>query len=402
MGLLTSDQVRELRDYLEKHGLTYESLQTEMLDHICCDVEINMKKGLEFEESIKKVTSEIPKNQFKKIQIETMEATNKKIKPATRLTFISFGTLILATLFKLMHWPGSSQLLIASFVIVAISLVVGSFSNPLIKQKNRGRGVLTVLVLIMLAYLASLCFQLLHLPGASFLRMVSVSSSILLLSGYAIYYYLKPAVVSKHIISKYVEKSAWNTEKALMALFVFGFSFKLMQDDFASIVYFMMLFAFGTVFYFIKCWPYFSDKLNNYSFRLALLIVAIVSYALFMLPTMLNLIDVPTRILMIWSSSILVSLTIAVYYAFHSDDAHNYLLGFFSLLLAVVSTLNLTGKYFLEGTNMGEYLISTAYNPFVLVAMAVILAFYFKRPVARGLFLMTLALYIHTYQMVGI
>jgi hypothetical protein len=402
MGLLTPDQVRTLRDYLEKHGLTYELLQSEMLDHICCDVEINMEKGLEFEEAIEKVTSEIPKNQFKKIQIETMEVLNNKIKPATRLTYISFGMLLLATLFKLMHWPGAGQLLIASFVILSFTLIVGSLSNPLIKKKDRGRGVLVVLVLAILAYMMSLCFQLLHLPGVSFWRSFSVSSSIIILSGYAIRHYVQPEVVSKHIILDYVKKDAWNIEKVLMALFVFGLSLKLWQNDFVSIVYFMMFFAFGSVFYSIKCWPYFSEKVEKHSFRMSLLVISIIAYSLFMLPTLLHVIDVPTRILMIWSSSILVSLTIAIYYIFHSDDVHNYLLGFFSFLLAVVSTLNLTGKYFLQGTDLGQSLISISYHPFVMVGMAIILAFYFKRPLARGLFLMTLALYIHTYQMAGI
>jgi hypothetical protein len=402
MDLLTPDQVRALRDYLENHGLTYESLQTEMLDHICCDVEVNMEKGLEFEKAIEKVISKIPENQFKKIQTETLEATNKKIKPPTRLTYFSFGTLLLATLFKLMHWPGAGQLLIASFAILSFTLIVGSLSNPLIKEKDRGRGVLVVLVLAILAYMMSLCFQLLHLPRVSFWRFFSVSSSILILSGYAIRHYVQPEVVSKHIILDYVKKDAWNIEKVLMELFVFGLSLKLWQNYFVSIVYFMMFFAFGSVFYSIKCWPYFSEKVEKSSFRITLLVISIIAYSLFMLPTLLHVIDVPTRILMIWSSSILVSLTIAVYYAFHSDDMHNYMLGFFSFLLAVLSALNLTGKYFLEGTTLGNSLVSIAYNPFVMLTMAGVLAFYFKRPVARGLFLMTLALYIHTYQMAGI
>ncbi|MFT7034650.1 MAG: hypothetical protein ACJA2S_003167 [Cyclobacteriaceae bacterium] len=360
MGLLTPDQVRELRDYLERHGLTYELLQTEMLDHICCDVEINMEKGLGFEEAIKKVTSEIPKNQFKKIQTETMEVANKTIKTSTRLTYVSFSALILATLFKLMHWPGAAQLLITSFVILALTLVVGSFNNPMIRKKNSGTGVLVVLVIAVMAYLASLCFQLLHIRGDDLLRSFSVSSYIITLSGYAIRHYLYPEVVSRHIILDYVKKEAWNIEKALLVLFVFGVSLKLWQNDFVSIVYFMMFFAFGAGFYSIKCWPFFSEKVEKPGFRIALLAISIVAYSLFMLPTLLHVIDVPTRILMIWSSSILVSLTIAVYYVFHSDDIHNYLLGFFSFLLAVVSTLNLTGKYFLQSTDLGASLISTA------------------------------------------
>ena len=79
MDLLTPDQVRALRDYLENHGLTYESLQTEMLDHICCDVEVNMEKGLEFEKAIEKVISKIPENQLKKYKRRLWKLQTRKL-----------------------------------------------------------------------------------------------------------------------------------------------------------------------------------------------------------------------------------------------------------------------------------------------------------------------------------
>ncbi|MFY0654423.1 MAG: hypothetical protein JXQ96_20470 [Cyclobacteriaceae bacterium] len=402
MGLLTPEQLRVLRVYLESHGLSYEALQTEMLDHICCDLEIYMDQGISFEEALEKVKNEIPKNQFKKIQTETMEAIDKRITPTRRLTYTSFGSLIMATIFKLYHLPGAAALLISSFIILGITLLTGVFTNPLIREKERGRGVLLIFTLSMVAYLSSLCFQLLHLPGAEFLRAVSVTSSIVILSGYAIYAFINPEKVKNHILVEHIQKEAWNIEKVLLVLFGFGISLKLWNNDFVSIVFFMMFFAFGVVFYFVRSWPFLSSKDQKPATRLAFLIVAIISYFLFMAPTMLSLVDVSARIFMIWSTLILVTAAVGVYYCLISDDKYKYVLGALSFLLSIQSILNLLGKSFLADSIQGEALVNIAYSPGILICMGVLFLAFFKKPTMRALLLTSLAMYIHTYQMAGI
>lgn len=402
MGSLSSSRLDEIRDYLERHGLTYELLQTEMLDHICCDIEQYMDEGLEFEVALEKVKSEIPKNQFKQLQSETMESIGQKTKLTVVLTYGSFSMLVLATAFKMMHFPGAGQLLIASFAGLAITLISGVLSNPLIKEKGRGRVALFALTLSVILFLTSLCFQLLHLPGGSFLRVVSVISSIAILSGYAIFCYSYPKKASRHLILRYVGNEAFSIEKTLIIFFVFGASLKLWQNNFISVVFFIMLFSFGSIFYFISTWQYYLDEQLKKTHRLSLLVVSVVAFAMFISPTMVDLVDVPTRVFLNWSTFILVSIAVAVYYIRFSDDKHQYILGLISLLITLLTSLNLLAKSGLLNASDNEFVLGIVYSPVVYIGLFVAFGLFFKRPVFRALLLMTLGMYVFTYQLPGI
>jgi len=402
MGSLSPSQLGEIRVYLERHGLTYELLQTEMLDHICCNIEQDMDQGLEFEVALKKVQSEIPKNQFKQIQSETMESIGQKTKLTVVLTYCSFSMLVLATAFKMMHFPGAGQLLIASFVGLTITLISGVLTNPLIKEKGRGRVALFALTVSVILFLTSLCFQLLHLPGGSFLRILSVISSIAILTGYAIYCYTYPKKASRHLILRYVGNEAFSIEKTLIIFFVFGATLKLWQNDFISVVFFIMLFSFGSIFYFISTWQYYLDDQVKRSHRLSLLIVSIVAFTMFISPTMVNLVNVPTRVFLNWGTFILASIAVAIYYMKYSDDKQKYFLGLISLSIALLTSLNLLAKSGLLNASDHDFFLGIVYSPIVYIGWFAAFGFFFKRPVFRALLLMTLGMYVYTYQLPGI
>ena len=402
MGSLRSSQLGKIRVYLERHGLTNELLQTEMLDHICCDLEQYMDQGLEFEEALKKVQSEIPKNQFKQLQSETMESIGQKTKLTVVLTYCSFSMLVLATAFKMMHFPGAGQLLIASFIGLTITLNSGVLSNPLIKEKGRGRVALFALTLSVILFLTSLCFQLLHLPGGSFLRVVSVISSIAILSGYAIFCYTYPIKASRHLILRYVCNEAFSIEKSLIIFFVFGATLKLWQNDFISVVFFVMMFSFGSIFYFISTWQYYLDEKVNKSHRLSLLVVSIIAFTMFISLTMVDLVDVPTRVFLNWGTFILASIAVAIYYMKFSNSNQKYLLGFISLLITLLTSLNLLAKSGLLNASDHDFVLGIVYSPIVYIGWFAALGFFFKKPVFRALLLMTLGMYVYTYQLPGI
>ena len=45
MVQLTEEQVIYIQQYLKNEGLTYEPLEEELLDHLCCMTETNMQLG---------------------------------------------------------------------------------------------------------------------------------------------------------------------------------------------------------------------------------------------------------------------------------------------------------------------------------------------------------------------
>ncbi|TRX54362.1 hypothetical protein FNH22_19810 [Fulvivirga sp. M361] len=401
MGPLTSEQVLELRDYLETHGLTFESLQEEMLDHICSDVENYMMKGLSFEHAIKKVKSEIPKNQFKKIQTETMEAINKRIRPTNFLAYTTLILLVMATIFKLLHWPGAGKILIGAFIFIAITMISAFFTNILIKEKERGKMILIAFSITIIMFLTSLCFQLLHLPGTIFLRQGSVISSILLLSGYAIYSYFNPQKTANHILMEYVRKEGFNIEKSLIVLSIFGVGLKLWQNDFLYVVFFMLVFSIGSSFYFIRSWQYYANKRVRSEDKFGLLLISILAYTMFMLPT-IRAIGEPTRIVMVWSSIAIMLLGISIHYFKNSQDSYRLILGFFSLMIMALVFLNLVAKSNLLNPGTTHYVLDLVYSPISFISLIILFGVFFKRPAFRAVLLITLGMWFFSWQMPGI
>lgn len=355
-----------------------------------------------FEEAFEKTKNEIPQNQFREIQRETMELLKKKIKVTTVFTYLSFFMLVLATAFKLMHFPGAGHLLMASFAGLAVTLLSGLATNPLIRERGRGRVAIFALSATVIMFLTSLCFQLLHLPGMSFLRGFSVISSILILSGYAIFSYISPEAVKRHMIMSYIQKEGYSIEKSLIILFVFGTSLKLWQNDFISVVFFMMLFSFGSLFYFVSTWQYYQMKHAESISKPGLLVVSIIAYAMIMLPSMVNYIDVPLRISLVWGAYTLVAASVALFYFRHSSENMKVILGFLSLLVAVLCGVNLLMKSVWAGTGIGEFYLGLVYSPFVYVGLFIALILFFRKPAFRALVLMSLAMMVHTYHLPGI
>ena len=401
MGILTPAQVSQLRIYLERSGLTFESLQTEMLDHICCDVELYMGQGLEFEEAIEKVKSQLPPNQFKKIQTETMDAINKKTRPTTILIYASFALLAMATLFKLLRFPGAGGMLIASFAGMAMALVSVLVTNPLIKEKRRGRAALVVLIAAIVAFLASLCFQLLQLPGFLLLRISSVTSFILILSGYAIYTYLHPEKAAGHILLQYVKKDGFGVEKSLIFLLVVGTVIKFFKPDPTFVVFFVLLFIFGGIFYFISSWQYYFDGKASLRGKLALLAVSILAFAMFTLPA-INSISYEVRVIIGWVACAMAPLAITIYYFTVSSDRQKLLLALFSLAIFNFSLLNLVIELDLTSTGTSQSLLGFIYNPVFFIFLLGLFIVFFKKPVFRALLIMALGIFVFNYPIQGI
>lgn len=171
---MNEQHLRAIADYLDKQGVSFEPLREEMLDHISCDVERLMKTGSSFEDAWQKVLNEIPPKQLYTIQIETMETINKKEALSKWLAYLSFFLLFAGSVFKLMKFPGAGQMLIGSFMAIALALLSGSIFGISTNKEKRGTWLLVGILSGILLFLASFTFQILHLPGAIELRTTAV------------------------------------------------------------------------------------------------------------------------------------------------------------------------------------------------------------------------------------
>ena len=173
---MNKQHMQAIADYLDKQGVSFEPLREEMLDHIGCDVERLMQTGSSFEEAWQKILNEIPPKQLYAIQIETMETINKKEALSKWFAYLSFFLLFAGSVFKLMKFPGAGQLLISSFIAIALALLSGSIFGISANKEKKGTWLLVGILGGILLFLASFTFQILHLPGATEFRIMAVTS----------------------------------------------------------------------------------------------------------------------------------------------------------------------------------------------------------------------------------
>ena len=391
--MLSQEQIRELGEYLKNKGLTSQKIRSEMLDHLCCDIEQLMEQGLSYDQATEQLFSEIPKNQFKRIQIETMETINKRIKTTKILTYATFVILVVATLFKVMHLPGAGILLFSSFIGLSATLLLGVFTNPWIKQKEKGRGIAVGLALAVLAYIASLCFQILHLPGMTSLRILSVVSSIILISGYGLYCILHPEKAANHLVVEYIKKEGLSMERTMIILFAFGSTLALWQNAFIFVVFFMLLFSFGGIFYFLKSFQFHLNTEHKVSQKILVLATSTLVFSLFMLPSIRG-IDLPLRIAMVWSAYFIGSFALGIYFFFKSSEEYKIAFGGISMAIATLMATILMIKTQVIGNDTGIQILEGVHHPIVYVVLLALFVAFFKKPALRGLLLLTLGLLI--------
>jgi len=130
---LTLQNIDQISIDIRRQEITFAHLCDELIDHVCCDVEHEMNKGLSFNEAYHLVKSKMGERRIKEIQEETLYAVDtkyRKMKNTMKISGIA-GTVMLgfAALFKIMHWPGAGILmtlgaLALSFVFMPSALTV--------------------------------------------------------------------------------------------------------------------------------------------------------------------------------------------------------------------------------------------------------------------------------------
>lgn len=186
MIVLNEQQIRFILDDIQKNGVESDELQLDLLDHVCCVLEQEMKPDDQFEVFYKEVLKRFFKHNLKEIQKETDLLLMFKNYYAMKKVMITSGAMTVFTfftggLFKIMHWPGASALLLLSifllsFVFLPILFVLKSREMKAIKDKIILGIATTFGILISLATL----FKIMHWPGANIMWLISLGILLLL------------------------------------------------------------------------------------------------------------------------------------------------------------------------------------------------------------------------------
>jgi hypothetical protein len=301
MGKLTDAQRLTLRGYLLSQGLSFKPLQDEMVDHLSCDLEDRMGEGQSFEMAWHQTMSEIPENHFQIIQTEIMETINKRFSLTQGLSILALTFLFISVIFKVFHLQGGDFTLLASFGLMAVSLLTASLTGISINRERKGSarvlGVICGVIILLIAF----AFKLMHWPGAD--QLIVLAEAVLMVSLIAnTLYVYKHASGEGNLLTFLHEKHTPGIERfflfLLMPLAIYKTIFILSgsTDFIGNFILLVVLFGAGLQFIAL-CWRAAEkDPLKCNAFTLAATIVSFSCSTLVFLGPILPL---PIRIVMI-------------------------------------------------------------------------------------------------------
>jgi hypothetical protein len=122
---LTADQVEVVKRAVESSGIEIETLKDDVLDHLCCVIESELKEAREFDELLGKAIKQFAPQGLKQIESETVYLLNaNKILAMKRIMFsvgfIGAFALTMGTTFKWLHWPGGDELFMIGFLTLTL------------------------------------------------------------------------------------------------------------------------------------------------------------------------------------------------------------------------------------------------------------------------------------------
>lgn len=123
---LAIEQVDQIRRVIDRGNVTIETLRDDLVDHLCCVVEIDMSKGEKFETAFERALQEIAPEGLEEIQRQTLFLLNStKIVNMKRIMYVigllSASASSMGICFKLLHLRGADPLL--TYGLLAFTLL---------------------------------------------------------------------------------------------------------------------------------------------------------------------------------------------------------------------------------------------------------------------------------------
>ncbi|KAA5545716.1 hypothetical protein [Adhaeribacter rhizoryzae] len=174
---LSDEEIAFISAEIDKSNISMQELKDDLLDHFCCFIEHEKKKGLSFAEAYNKATVQICPDGFAQLEKETLFLLNaKRIILMKKLMYfiglISSMSISIGWLFKLLHWPGGGELFtygFLGFVLLFLPLLAidryklnlqAALSEKLRLVLGFGSAIVTGMAVL---------FKMMHLQGADIL-----------------------------------------------------------------------------------------------------------------------------------------------------------------------------------------------------------------------------------------
>lgn len=179
---LSDDQLLAIRELIATSTVTIDTLKDDLLDHLCCVVEIRMERGSSFETALREALHELAPNGLDEIQRETLYLLNSNKILTMKKVMYSIGlvcaiSISLGWLFSVLHWPGGSELFNYGFLgfmlLFVPMLTIDRYKVSLRKALSEKLRIIFGVVSALLTGLAA-AFKFLHLAGADILLLTGM------------------------------------------------------------------------------------------------------------------------------------------------------------------------------------------------------------------------------------
>jgi len=161
--------------------ITDVQLQSELIDHCCCAVEELMNLGMPCEEAIDRAFLRLAPDGLHEIEDAFNHIQTPLILTIMKKTlyfsgFVATFCILIGLMFKIMHWPGATAILVAgnlSLSVCLIAILYGLLTNKTTLPRITFSRILFGIVGGML--LASgIFFKIMHWPGANILLVIGM------------------------------------------------------------------------------------------------------------------------------------------------------------------------------------------------------------------------------------
>jgi len=233
MPELSLQHIDQISRDISREEISFSHLLEDLIDHVCCDVEYEMQRGMDFPEAYSKVKHKMGSRRLREIQEETLYAVDTKyrfMKNTMKISGVT-GTVMFgfAALFKIQHWPGAGQMMTLGAIILSFVFLPSALSVLWKETHNRKR-----LFLFISAFFAGLLliigtlFKIQHWPFAGAILTLAAFSGIL---------FFIPALALSRLSDQEnkAKRPAYILGAAGIILFVAGMLFKMQHWPLATV-----------------------------------------------------------------------------------------------------------------------------------------------------------------------
>ncbi|HEU4716483.1 MAG TPA: hypothetical protein VFU15_01565 [Bacteroidia bacterium] len=171
MRSLTEEQIDFIREDIRRRGVFTESLQEDLLDHICCFIEEQPDDAGPFGDVYRRALDAFGAQGLGGVQDELLSVFNHKyLKPMKKLMYISGAfasiALLAGAFFKIQHWPGAGILLVSGTLVLTFFFLPFIFYLQFKEQtEKKGKVITAIGMLTAIMLCAGALFKIMHWPG---------------------------------------------------------------------------------------------------------------------------------------------------------------------------------------------------------------------------------------------